>query len=312
MEVLGNRTIRSAVKTLVLVDNSIEIPEDESEDEEDWVDDGGNGDEHEEQHNPGNQSPESNEQLEAEEEATANALRMQEQMRFNGEDRRLLTQLFSKCGRKSLKSIAFHSHREGNNFIDLEMDGDEEPSFDDHCFNTVMLAIIASGASFDTFSMNVGECQGIPISGYTFDLGKEIMCKVALTHFRILDLTINARYCDDDGRRDVGREFMSVISKLNIRSLKITGPIHIWTRPTLGMLMGRIFPSIRSLEFDEVKVNWKRLVPFLRRQKNLRVLILKRSKVSIRGLKSDFPKWRDAQDELSRLTGKPELQLVST
>ncbi|KJX99808.1 hypothetical protein TI39_contig351g00013 [Zymoseptoria brevis] len=129
----------------------------------------------------------------------------QKRRREYGHDRKLPTELFDKCRENGrMPSIHFKSHRDGSrslqwlrhvvcrtNWSNREVTKNKEPDSDDYCLRTVMLAIVSSGASFDTFSMDVAAGQGIHLGRNGKDMQKGTVYVAALYHFKVLNLVLN-------------------------------------------------------------------------------------------------------------------------
>ncbi|KJX99807.1 hypothetical protein TI39_contig351g00012 [Zymoseptoria brevis] len=239
------------------------------------------------------------------------AFNAQRSMRGSGEDRRLLKQLFRECGEVAVKSVHFQSYDGGQWSAtgEWQVEADiptEWQAGDDHCLFTVILAIASSTVQFDDFSMTAEHGRGIPISQYGSQPQKGVICKAALSHFDVLNLSVCAHDLDDGGLKQDAREFWSMMTELNIRSLEVQG----WKYdegedvPTLTTLMEHDFPYMTSLTLHEFRLGWDDLVSFLRRQKSLRNLDVLFTTVG------DTPQGLDNTicAELSRVSGVPRVK----
>ncbi|SMY29810.1 unnamed protein product [Zymoseptoria tritici ST99CH_1A5] len=217
----------------------------------------------------------------------------QKRRREYGNDRKLLTELFDKCRENGrMPSIHFKSHRDGKwlqhavcrtNWSNADVTKNKEPDSDDYCLTTVMLAIVSSGASVDTFSMDVAAGQGIHLGRNERDMHKGTVYVAALYHFKALDLVLNVCEQDQEDSHQFARDFITKIAKLNVRSLKII-PVsryewHLDLSP-VAALMKLEFPLLESLDFEYVSVDWKILIAFCKRHKKLRQLALPGSLVT--------------------------------
>ncbi|SMR64467.1 unnamed protein product [Zymoseptoria tritici ST99CH_3D1] len=201
----------------------------------------------------------------------------QKRRREYGNDRKLLTELFDKCRENGrMPSIHFKSHRDGSrslqwlrdagcrtNWSNADVTKNKEPDSDDYCLRTVMLAIVSSGASFETFSMDVAAGQGIHLGRNGRDMHEGTVYVAALYHFKVLDLVLNVCEQDQEDNHQFANDFITKIAKLNARSLKII-PVsrYEWHLSPAAALTKVNFPLLESLDFEYVSVDWKILIAF--------------------------------------------------
>ncbi|SMQ56130.1 unnamed protein product [Zymoseptoria tritici ST99CH_3D7] len=206
----------------------------------------------------------------------------QRKLRENGEDTKLLTELFRKCKRHaSLSTIRIKAFVEGE---DGPYRG--EPDFmdgNDDAFVAVMRAIVLSGASFDTLLMDTlavdGDDHGIDnFAGLrVIEIGQNdhhrIASAAALHRFNTLDLILQAGYEDTE---DIGQNLLAMIPHTKVRSLKIRpefdsgDAIDNCSNFVIGALLELDFPAMETLILRRAVVSWTSFAPFIKRQKSLR------------------------------------------
>ncbi|SMR64468.1 unnamed protein product [Zymoseptoria tritici ST99CH_3D1] len=222
----------------------------------------------------------------------------------SGSGRRLLTGLFGKCVKKGIKTLQYSSWNEGCWNYDGEWSlrstediVEWQGATNDHCFMTVMLAIVSSGVSFETFKMNTGNGAGIPICTYGTDFQKGAICKAALSNFEALDLALCASEDDEGTGYQTALEFLTMMTQLKIRSLEVTALQHAHgdQRSPLTAFMELNFPAMKLLRLGHARLDLEDLVVYLKRQKSLRELDISGCIVCFNPRMSDSEKHRFMQ-----------------
>ncbi|KJX96810.1 hypothetical protein TI39_contig600g00002 [Zymoseptoria brevis] len=217
----------------------------------------------------------------------------QRTMRLKGEDLTLLTELFRKFQRPGIPSTihlkAYVQDEDGpaRGFNNLKLRAN------DVTFLTVMRAIVLSGASFDSFTMDTtvnaeddfgkDNFSGIRVGAFEQDEYQTFVCIAAFHRFKILDLILQA---GEDQTDFVGEDLISILPHSKIRSLTIRPELDTSesTDDCDGQLLETLFkfdfPAMESFTLRKVVIDWEPLASFLARQEKLRCLGFSRMSVS--------------------------------
>jgi hypothetical protein len=178
---------------------------------------------------------------------------------------------------------------------------------DDHCFMAFMLSLSASGTRFDAFLMDVGSGQGIPVDRYDTEYNKAITCKAGLAHFEIQEVVLNVKGKKHD--QPAPSVVLPMMETLHIHTLCVMRLVSCEGLAKCASLMQCTFSSMQSLHLEKLLFDWWELIPFLNRQKRLRVLHICNG--SVFGVPKQLAKSRNdvpndiVCEELKRLTAIP-------